>query len=86
MHRSKLSIVSRAAFAAVFISLGQGAMAQDSARAKEEKALMDFQCHAAKTVQKLEANYADMARRFTDAHPVMQCMKAKMDELKAGGK
>ena len=68
MHRSKLSVVSRVAVVAAFVSLSQGAMAQDSARAKEEKALMDFQCHAAKTVQNRNPLFDDpIFRRFFGA-------------------
>ncbi len=55
-------------------------------RSKEIQNLLDFQCNAAKTLKQAEANYADMARGYTDAHPVMICLKKKIEELKAAGK
>jgi hypothetical protein len=79
-------IISRVAIVAAFVSVCQGAMADELPRTKEIQNLIDFQCNAAKTLKQAEANYADMARGFTDAHPVMVCLKKKIQELKAAGK
>jgi hypothetical protein len=84
MQRSNL--VTRAAFIAAFFSVFQGAVADELPRSKEIQNLIDFQCNGAKTLKQAEANYADMARGFTDAHPVMICLKKKIEELKAAGK
>ena len=53
---------------------------------REVKAIVDFQCHGAKTLKKAEANHAYMARSYTDRHPVMECLNKKIEELKAAGK
>jgi hypothetical protein len=84
MQRSKL--VSQIALMAASILLFQGATADELPRSKETQNLVEFQCNAAKTLKQAEANYADMARGFTDAHPVMICLKKKIEELKAAGK
>jgi hypothetical protein len=86
MQRSKNSIVSPVAIIAALVSFCTGAMADPLPRSKEIQNLLDFQCHAAKTLKQAEANYADMARGFTDSHPVMECLKKKIEELKAAGK
>jgi outer membrane lipoprotein-sorting protein len=86
MHRSKPSIVSRVAIVAAFVSVCQGATAADAPMSKEVKNLVDFQCHAVKTSKQAEANQANMARAYTDRHPVMECLKTKIEELKAAGK
>ena len=86
MQRSKNSIVSRVAIIAALVSVCTGATADPLPRSKEIQNLVEFQCHAAKTLKQAEANYADMARGFTDAHPVMECLKKKIEELKAAGK
>jgi hypothetical protein len=78
--------VSRVAIVAALFSVFQVAMADELPRSKEIQNLIDFQCNAAKTLKQAEANYADMARGFTDAHPVMICLKKKIEELKAAGK
>jgi hypothetical protein len=84
MQRSKF--VSRIAVVAAFIPVFHGAMADELPRSKEIQNLIDFQCNAAKTLKQAEANYADMARGFTDQHPVIVCLKKKIEELKAAGK
>jgi hypothetical protein len=86
MQRSKKSIVTRAALIAAIVSVCQGIMADPLPRSVEIQNLLDFQCHAAKTLKQAEANYANMARGFTDQHPVMECLKKKIEELKAAGK
>lgn len=86
MQFSKLSIVARATFAAAAVSVCFGAIADELPRAKEIQNLIDFQCNAAKTVKQAEANLADMSRGYTDSHPVIVCLKKKIEELKAAGK
>ncbi len=86
MQRSKRLIVSRVAIAAVIVSVCQGAMADEVPITKEIQNLIDFQCNAAKTLKQAEANYANMARGYTDQHPVIICLKKKIEELKAAGK
>jgi hypothetical protein len=86
MQRSKQWIVSRVAIVAAFASMCQGAIAADVPMSRETQAIVDFQCHQAKTLKQAEANYANMGRGYTDAHPVMECLKKKIEELKAGGK
>lgn len=86
MQRSRGWIVSRVAIMAAIVSACQGAMADPLPRSKEIQNLLEFQCYAAKTLKQAEANYADMARGFTDSHPVMECLKKKIEELKAAGK
>lgn len=86
MKFSKHGIVSRAAILAVLAGACQVAVAADGPISKEVQTLMDFQCHGVKTLKQAEANYANMARGYTDAHPVMECLKKKIEELKAAGK
>jgi hypothetical protein len=86
MHCSKQRFVSRIAILAAIVSVCQGAFADELPRNKEIQNLIDFQCHGAKTLKQAEANYADMARGFTDQHPVMICLKKRIEELKAAGK
>jgi hypothetical protein len=80
------NMVSRVATIAVFVSFCQFATADELPRSKEIQNLIEFQCNAAKTLKQAEANYADMARGYTDSHPVMICLKKKIEELKAAGK
>jgi hypothetical protein len=84
--RNKRLIASRIAAAAAFVVVGQIAVAADAPMSKEVKNLVDFQCHGVTTLKQAEANYANMARAYTDAHPVMECLKKKIEELKAAGK
>jgi hypothetical protein len=84
MQRSKF--VSHVAFMAASFLVFQGATADELPRSKEIQNLIEFQCNGAKTLKQAEANYADMARGFTDQHPVMICLKKKIEELKAAGK
>jgi hypothetical protein len=86
MHCSKQRSISRLAILAAIVSMCQGAIADALPRNKEIQNLIDFQCHGAKTLKQAEANYADMARGFTDQHPVMICLKKRIEELKAAGK
>jgi hypothetical protein len=86
MQRSKNSIVSRVALMAAFVSVCQGATAADAPLSKDVQTLVDFQCHGVKTLKQAEANYANMGRGYTDRHPVMECLKKKIEELKAAGK
>lgn len=79
-------IVSRLAIMAALFAAGQAATAGDVPMTQEVKNLVEFQCHAAKTSKQAEANYADMGRGYTDAHPVMECLKKKIADLKAAGK
>jgi hypothetical protein len=86
MKVSQRSILSRVAVIAAAFSVCHLAAADELPRSKEIQNLIDFQCNAAKTLKQAEANYADMARGYTDAHPVMICLKKKIEELKAAGK
>lgn len=86
MQRSKQSVLLRVAMVAAFVSVFQGASADELPRSKEIQNLIEFQCNGAKTLKQAEANYADMARGYTDQHPVMVCLKKKIEELKAAGK
>jgi hypothetical protein len=86
MKLSKQSIISRVAIIAAAVSVCHLAMADELPRSKEIQNLIDFQCNAAKTLKQAEANYADMARGYTDSHPVIICLKKKIEELKAAGK
>jgi hypothetical protein len=86
MHCSKQRFVSRIAILAAIVSVCQVGFADELPRNKEIQNLIDFQCHGAKTLKQAEANYADMARGFTDQHPVMICLKKRIEELKAAGK
>jgi hypothetical protein len=85
MQRSNQRIVSRVAILAALVSMCQIAAAALSPE-KELQVLLDFQCHGAKTLKQAETNHENMGRRFTDRHPVMECLKAKIVELKAAGK
>ena len=85
MQRSNIRIVSRVALMAALVSVCQGALAGLPPE-KEMQVLLDFQCHGVKTLKQAEANQANMGRRFTDAHPVMECLKAKIEVLKSAGK
>jgi len=84
MQRNKQWIVSSAI--AAFVSVCQIATAADVPMSRETQAIVDFQCHQVKTLKQAEANYANMGRGYTDAHPVMECLKKKIEELKASGK
>jgi hypothetical protein len=86
MHRNKQSMVSRVAIMAALVSVCQGATAADAPMSKEVKNLVDFQCHGVTTLKQAEANYANMARAYTDKHPVMECLTKKIEELKAARK
>ena len=86
MQHIKKWKVSRVALVAALVSVCQVTLADPLPRSKEIQNLIDFQCNAAKTLKQAEANYADMARGFTDSHPVMECLKKKIEELKAAGK
>ena len=86
MQRSKHSVLSQVAVLAAFVSVFQVARADQLPRDKEIQNLIEFQCNGAKTLKQAEANYADMARGYTDQHPVMICLKKKIEELKAAGK
>ena len=86
MQRSKQWIVSGVAGVAAFVSVCNGAMAGDVPMTREIQAIVDFQCHQAKSLKQAEANYANMGRGYTDAHPVMECLKKKIEELKATSK
>lgn len=85
MQLSKPSIVSRFAIVTLVAAAGS-AVAADAPMSKEVKNMVDFQCHSVTTLKQAEANYANMARAYTDAHPVMECLKKKIEELKAAGK
>jgi len=85
MQSSNKRIVSRLATLAALVAVCQVAAAALSPE-KEMQVLLDFQCHGAKTLKQAEANHETMGRRFTDRHPVMECLKAKILELKAAGK
>ena len=86
MQPSKHRIVSRVAILAVLASVCTIAPAADAPVSREVQNLIDFQCHGAKTLKQAQANYADMARGYTDQHPVMICLKKKIEELKVAGK
>ena len=85
MQRSKHGIVSRAIIVAL-ASACPMAMAADAPQPKEIQALIDFQCLAPKTLTQLEQNRANMARGYTDRHPVMECLNKKIEELRTAGK
>jgi hypothetical protein len=86
MQRSNPWVVSLFAVAAGFVPVCQAVAGADVPMTKEIKAMVDFQCHGAKTLKKAEANHAYMARSYTDQHPVIQCLNKKIVELKAAGK
>lgn len=86
MQRSKQWIVSRVAIMAAVVAVCQGASAGTVPITREVQALIDFQCHQAKTLKQAEANYANMARGFTDRHPVMECLTKKIEELKVASR
>jgi hypothetical protein len=86
MQNSKRLIVSRIATLAAFVVLGQAAVASDAPMSKELQSMVDFQCHGATTLKQAEANYANLARGYTDQHPAMACLKQKIQALKAAGK
>jgi uncharacterized membrane protein len=86
MHNSKRSIVSQVAILAAFAMTGQVAVAADAPMSKEVQSMVDFQCHGATTLKQAEANYANLARGYTDQHPAMACLKQKIQTLKAAGK
>jgi hypothetical protein len=87
MQRGKFRFVSRVAIVAAVIAIGQVASAQEEMpMSKEMKSMVDFQCHGAKTLQQAEANLARMSRDYTDQHPVIACLKKKIDEMKGGAK
>lgn len=86
MHNSKRRIVSGVFLLAAAIVVGPVSVADEAPLSKEMKSMVDFQCHGAKTLKQAEANYANMGRDYTDQHPVMACLKKKIEELKAAGK
>lgn len=86
MQSGKRSILSRAAIAVAIVAISQVGAAQEVSMTKEVKAMVDFQCHGAKTLQQAEANLARMERDYTDQHPVIACLKKKIGEMKAGAK
>lgn len=86
MHRSKQGMISRLVMAGALVSAFQLGHATNVPMTKEVKNLVDFQCHGATTLKQAEANYANMSRGFTDQHPVMECLKKRIEELKAAGK
>jgi len=86
MHSSKRRIVSSVVSMVAAIVACQVAAADEAPMTKEMKSMVDFQCHGAKTLKQAEANYANMARDYTDQHPVMACLKKKIEELRAAGK
>jgi len=86
MQRNNPSKLPRIAITAAFAALCQVAVADPLPQSVEIRNLVQFQCNAAKTLKQAEANYADMGRGFTDQHPVMICLKKKIEELKAAGK
>jgi hypothetical protein len=86
MQFGKRWILSRAAIAAVLVAAGAAGTAQEVPMTKEMKAMVDFQCHGAKTLQQAEANLARMERDYTDQHPVIACLKKKIGEMKGGAK
>lgn len=85
MQRSSNRNLSRVAIVAALVSVCQVAAAALPPE-RELQVLLDFQCHGVKTLKQAETNQANMGRRFTDKHPVMECLKAKIEELKAAGK
>lgn len=98
MQRGKQWFVSRVAILAMAVSTCQVALPDEATLAdsapvadavpmtRQIKSMVDFQCHGAKTSKQAEANYANMARDYTDQHPVLVCLKKKIEELKAAGK
>jgi hypothetical protein len=86
MLRNKRNVVSRVAFLAAFGLAGQIATAVEVPVTKEVQNLIDYQCHGAKTLKQAQDNYTNMGRGYTDAHPVMVCLKKKIEELKTAGK
>jgi hypothetical protein len=85
MQRNNKRLVSRLAILAALVSVCQVAAAALTPE-KELQALLDFQCHGVKTLKQAEENQARMGNRYTDQHPVMECLKAKVAALKAAGK
>lgn len=83
---SKSKFAARIAVAAAVVSICQGVVAADAPLSKEMQNMMEFQCNAVKTLKQAEANYADLSRGYTDQHPVVACLKKKIEELKAAGK
>lgn len=87
MQRGKFRFVSGVAILAAVVAIGRVASAQEEVpMSKETKSMVDFQCHGAKTLQQAEANLARMSRDYTDQHPVIVCLKKKIDEMKGGAK
>lgn len=87
MQRGKSRFVSSVAILAAVVAIGQVAGAQEEVpMSKEMKSMVDFQCHGAKSLQQAEANLARMSRDYTDQHPVIVCLKKKIDEMKGGAK
>jgi hypothetical protein len=85
MQRNKQWIAPIVVSLVILVS-PQGEASAEVPMTKEVKAIVDFQCHGAKTLKKAEANHAYMARSYTDRHPVMECLNKKIEELKAAGK
>lgn len=86
MQPSERQNVFLSVLVTVLVSVCQVARATDVPMTREIQAIVDFQCHQAKTVKQAETNYANMGRGYTDAHPVMECLKKKIEELRAAGK
>jgi hypothetical protein len=83
MRKSRQRILARVAIVAAMVSVGQMAKADEVPMTKEIKAMVDFQCHGAKSLQQAEANLARAERDYTDQHPVVACLKKKVVELKS---
>jgi hypothetical protein len=83
---SRIAILATALSACPVALTDEAPMADEVPMTRQIKSIVDFQCHGAKSVKQAEANYANMARDYTDQHPVMVCLKKKIEELKAAGK
>lgn len=83
---SRIAILTMALSACPLAMADEPPMAEEIPMTRQMKSIVDFQCHGAKTLKQAEANYANMARDYTDQHPVMVCLKKKIEELKAAGK
>jgi hypothetical protein len=86
MQRNMRHLVSHFATLAAIVMAGQAAVAADAPLSREVQNMVDFQCHGATTLKQAEANYANLARGYTDAHPAMACLKKKIEALRATGK
>lgn len=85
MQRNTRWIISGiATIASLFVGSMAGAEDAPPSGAAAVNNIVEFQCHGAKTLQQAEKNYAQMGRQYTDVHPVMACLKKKIEEMKAG--